>query len=104
MESLSLEQPQKVMLKQKGKTVSIKCEVTGLGSGSYVHWYHKKDHGTLKRLMYISYSGTATSEAKDIVSEINGNSYGIKLKTTTDDHAGMYYCASWDGSHSERTR
>lgn len=103
MESLSLKQSQKVLVKQKGKSVSFKCEVTGLGSGNFVHWYHKKDRGTFKRLLYISHSGTATSDAKEFVSEKIGDSYGIKLKTTTDDRAGVYYCACWDGSHSERT-
>uniref|UniRef100_A0A671QLN2 T cell receptor gamma variable 5 n=1 Tax=Sinocyclocheilus anshuiensis TaxID=1608454 RepID=A0A671QLN2_9TELE len=101
--SLSLKQPQKVLVKQKGKSVSFKCEVKDLGSSNYVHWYHKKDGETFKRLLYISHSGIATNEAKDIVSEKNGNSYGIKLKETKEEHAGMYYCACWDGSHSERT-
>ncbi len=104
MESLSLKQSQKVSVKQKGKSVSFKCEVTGLGSGNFVHWYYrKKEDEPLKRLLYISHSGTATSDAKEFVSEKVGNSYGIKLKTTTDDHTGIYYCACWDGSHSERT-
>ena len=102
MEGLSLKQDQKVLVKVKGKTVSFKCEVTGLSSGGFVHWYHKKDGETFKRLLYISESGTATTEAKDFVSEKSGKSYGIKLKETKEEHAGMYYCACWDGSHSER--
>lgn len=102
MEGLSLNQNQKVLVKLKGKTVSFRCEVTGLGSNNYVHWYHKKDGETFKRLLYITASGTATTEAKDFVSEKIGNSYGIKLKETKEEHAGMYYCACWDGSHSER--
>lgn len=101
MEGLSLNQPQKVLIKVKGKTVSFRCEVTGLSTG-YVHWYHKKDGGTFKRLLYISESGGITSEAKEFASEKTGNSYGIKLKEIKEDHAGMYYCASWESGHSER--
>lgn len=99
---MSLNQPQKVLIKVKGKTVSFRCEVTGLGSDNYVHWYQKKVGETFKRILYISHSGVATSEASDFVSEKNGNSYGIKLKEIKEDHAGTYYCACWDGSHSER--
>lgn len=88
-------------MKVKGKTASFRCEVTGLGSSNYVHWY-KKVGGTFKRLLYISQSGVATSEAKEIVAEKNGNSYGIKLKEIKEDHAGMYYCACWESGHSER--
>ncbi|XP_039533764.1 immunoglobulin kappa light chain-like isoform X43 [Pimephales promelas] len=98
VEGLSLNQNQKVLVKLKGKTVTFRCEVTGLGSGNFVHWYHKKDGETFKRLLYISKSGIATSEAKDFVSEKIGNSYGIKLKETKEEHAGMYYCACWDGN------
>ncbi|CAM4591374.1 unnamed protein product [Leuciscus chuanchicus] len=100
VEGLSLDQNQKVLVKLKGKTVSFRCEVTGLGTSNYVHWYLKKDGETFKRLLYISASGTATIEAKDFVSEKIGNSYGIKLKETKEEHAGMYYCACWDGSHN----
>lgn len=102
VEGLSLTQSQKVFVKLKGKTVSFKCEVSGLGSTNFVHWYHKKDGETLKRLLYISHAGTATGEATDFVSEKIGNSYGIKLKEIKEEHAGIYYCAAWDGSHSER--
>ncbi|KAK7159314.1 hypothetical protein R3I94_005599 [Phoxinus phoxinus] len=104
VEGLSLNQNQKFLVKLKGKTVSFRCEVTGLNSGNVVHWYHKKDGDKFKRLLYISESGVATSEAKDFVSEKIGNSYGIKLKETKEEHAGMYYCAcwEWDGNHSER--
>ncbi|KAK7163199.1 hypothetical protein R3I93_007288 [Phoxinus phoxinus] len=102
VEGLSLNQNQNFLVKLKGKTVSFRCEVTGLTSGNVVHWYHKKDGDTFKRLLYISESGVATSEAKDFVSEKIGNSYGIKLKETKEEHAGMYYCACWEGNHSER--
>ncbi|XP_039533763.1 immunoglobulin lambda-1 light chain-like isoform X42 [Pimephales promelas] len=102
VEGLSLNQNQKVLVKLKGKTVTFRCEVTGLGSGNFVHWYHKKDGETFKRLLYISKSGIATSEAKDFVSEKIGNSYGIKLKETKEEHAGMYYCACWDGGLIKR--
>ncbi|ROL44578.1 Immunoglobulin lambda-1 light chain [Anabarilius grahami] len=101
VEGLSLKQPQKVLIKVKGKTVSFKCEVTGLGSGGFVHWYHKKVGGTFKRLLYMTESGVITSEAKEFASEKTGNSYGIKLKEIKEEHAGMYYCASWDGSHMD---
>ncbi|ROL44577.1 Immunoglobulin lambda variable 1-36 [Anabarilius grahami] len=100
VEGLSLKQPQKVLIKVKGKTVSFKCEVTDLGSNNFVHWYHKKVGGTFKRLLYISDSGVASSEASDFVSEKIGNSYGIKLKEIKEEHAGMYYCASWESSHT----
>uniref|UniRef100_A0A8C2DW04 Ig-like domain-containing protein n=1 Tax=Cyprinus carpio TaxID=7962 RepID=A0A8C2DW04_CYPCA len=63
VESLSLTQTQKVLLKQKGKSVSFTCEVEGLGSSNFVHWYHKKDGETFKRILYISESGSATTEA-----------------------------------------
>ncbi|XP_048018470.1 immunoglobulin lambda-1 light chain-like [Megalobrama amblycephala] len=99
VEGLSLNQPQKVLIKVKGKTVSFRCEVTGLSSGGYVHWYQKKVGETFKRKLYISHSGVATSEAKEYASEKTGNSYGIKLKEIKEDHAGTYYCACWDGSH-----
>uniref|UniRef100_A0A9J8A4D3 T-cell receptor gamma, type unspecified n=1 Tax=Cyprinus carpio carpio TaxID=630221 RepID=A0A9J8A4D3_CYPCA len=96
VESLKLEQTKKVWVKQKGKSVSFECEVEGLGSGNFVHWYHKKNNGTFKRILYISKSGTATSEATDVVADKKGDSYGIKLSIRDDEQAGMYYCASWD--------
>uniref|UniRef100_A0A8C2DTQ9 Ig-like domain-containing protein n=1 Tax=Cyprinus carpio TaxID=7962 RepID=A0A8C2DTQ9_CYPCA len=99
---LSLTQTQKVLLKQKGKSVSFTCEVEGLGSSNFVHWYHKKDGETFKRILYISESGSATTEATGFTAEKKGKSYGIKLNTIRDEHAGMYYCASWDGSHNRK--
>lgn len=95
---LTLKQTKKVWVKQKSKSVSFECEVTDLSSGGYVHWYHKKDDGTFKRILYISESGTATTEVKHIAADKKGNSYGMKLSIKEDDDAGMYYCASWDGS------
>uniref|UniRef100_A0A8C1M3W0 T cell receptor gamma variable 5 n=1 Tax=Cyprinus carpio TaxID=7962 RepID=A0A8C1M3W0_CYPCA len=103
MTSTSLNQTQKVLVKQKGKSVSFTCEVKGLASGGFVHWYHKKDGETFKRILYISESGTATTEATGFTAEKKGKSYGIKLNTIRDEQAGMYYCASWEGSHSETT-
>uniref|UniRef100_A0A8C2ANI7 T cell receptor gamma variable 5 n=1 Tax=Cyprinus carpio TaxID=7962 RepID=A0A8C2ANI7_CYPCA len=103
VESLSLKQSKKVEVKLKGKSVSFTCEVEGLASGNFVHWYHKKDGETFKRLLYTSKSGTATTEAKGFATQKTGNLYGIKIITISDEHAGMYYCASWDGSHSETT-
>ncbi|XP_051553260.1 immunoglobulin lambda-1 light chain-like isoform X2 [Myxocyprinus asiaticus] len=101
VEGLTLNQPQKVLVKQTGKTVSFKCEVNGLGNDNYVHWYQKKDGETFKRLLYISASGKVSGEAKDFVGEKNGNSYDIKLKGIKDEHAGVYYCACWDGSNKK---
>uniref|UniRef100_A0A9J7XHY0 T-cell receptor gamma, type unspecified n=1 Tax=Cyprinus carpio carpio TaxID=630221 RepID=A0A9J7XHY0_CYPCA len=102
VESVSLNQTQKVLVKQKGKSVSFTCEVKGLASGGFVHWYHKKDGETFKRILYISESGTATTEATGFTAEKKGKSYGIKLNTIRDEQAGMYYCASWEGSHNKK--
>ncbi|KAI7809747.1 T-cell receptor gamma [Triplophysa rosa] len=103
VEGLTLEQSKKVWVKSTGKSVSFICKVTGLDSDDYVHWYHKKDGGTFKRLLYISESGSPTIEAKEFAAEKNGNSYEIKLHGIKKEHAGVYYCASWeyDGSHSD---
>ncbi|KAI7809745.1 T-cell receptor gamma [Triplophysa rosa] len=101
VEGLTLEQSKKVWVKSTGKSVSFICKVTGLNSGNYVHWYHKKDGGTLKRFLYISESGSPTIEAKEFAAEKNGNSYEIKINGIKKEHAGVYYCASWDASHSD---
>lgn len=96
VEGLTLKQSKKIWVKPIGKSVIFKCEVTDL-STTYVHWYHKKDGGTFKRLLYISQSGSPI-EAKDFVAEKNGNSYDIKLNVIKKEHAGVYYCACWDDS------
>ncbi|KAI7809746.1 T-cell receptor gamma [Triplophysa rosa] len=101
VDSVTIKQNQKIWIKPIGKTVFFKCEVTGLGASNYVHWYHKKDGGTFKRLLYISESGSPTIEAKEFAAEKNGNSYDIKLSVIKKEHAGVYYCAYWDGSHDE---
>lgn len=97
---MTLKQDLKFWIKLPTKSVTFKCEVTE-GNPSYVHWYHKKDGGTFNRVLYISKSGVATIEAKDFKAEKKGNSYELKINAIKKEHAGVFYCACWDGSHSE---
>ncbi|KAI4903385.1 hypothetical protein NFI96_006057, partial [Prochilodus magdalenae] len=51
---LTLEQRDFSWTKQRGKRANIKCTVTGLQSGDYVHWYQQKDGEAPKRILYVN--------------------------------------------------
>uniref|UniRef100_A0A8C2DUX8 Ig-like domain-containing protein n=1 Tax=Cyprinus carpio TaxID=7962 RepID=A0A8C2DUX8_CYPCA len=59
---VTLDQSPKVLVRGEGKTIFLPCNVTGLGSSDYIHWYQVKDGQAPSRLLYISQGGT-TAEA-----------------------------------------
>ena len=106
---LTLEQRDFSWKKQRGKRANIKCTVTGLQSGDYVHWYQQKDGEAPKRILYVNQDGTSTvrdanhPEANDFTVELqNKIDYVLRVKELKSSHSGVYYCACWDrSSHSE---
>ncbi|KAJ8272919.1 hypothetical protein GJAV_G00094980 [Gymnothorax javanicus] len=72
---LSLLQRDLSLTRREDGTAIISCEVSGLGSNNYVHWYQKKDEEPFRRLLYISYGGikshdsSLTDEEKKIISK-----------------------------------
>ncbi|XP_061109381.1 immunoglobulin lambda-1 light chain-like isoform X2 [Conger conger] len=75
-------------------TVEFPCKVSGLSSGNYIHWYHKKEGGTLERVLCITSSGSIldTIDKKNI----QNSKYDLKILSVEEKHAGIYYCAYWD--------
>ncbi|KAL1280470.1 hypothetical protein QQF64_015070 [Cirrhinus molitorella] len=105
---VTLDQGAKVLVKTKGKTVYLPCKADGLGSSDYIHWYQLKDGKAPSRLLYISERGVVTPdtnnpEAKDFTVD-KAKLYDLKLSTTQESHAAVYFCAYWDTSsgHSEK--
>uniref|UniRef100_A0A8B9GNN4 T cell receptor gamma variable 5 n=1 Tax=Astyanax mexicanus TaxID=7994 RepID=A0A8B9GNN4_ASTMX len=76
---------------------------------NYVHWYQQKDGEALKRILYVNKQATSTvhdpnhPEAKDFsVTLEKGDNYVLKVGSVKLNHAGVYYCAVWTSSHSEK--
>ncbi|KAI5104036.1 hypothetical protein C0J45_5662 [Silurus meridionalis] len=90
------------MTKEKGKSVYISCEVTGL-STDYVHWYQKKEDEAFKRILYAKKNSKPVPEtnhpdAKDFDVLTQNNNYDLKITNVKKRHSGVYYCASWDST------
>ncbi|KAI4883297.1 hypothetical protein NFI96_007274 [Prochilodus magdalenae] len=106
---VTVQQPDFSWTKQKGKRAYIKCKVTGLDDGEYVHWYQQKDGEALKRILYVNKEATSTvrdtdhPEAKDFAVQLeNVNEYVLRVNAVKLIHSGVYYCACWEyvsGSH-----
>ncbi|XP_053089521.1 uncharacterized protein LOC113540012 [Pangasianodon hypophthalmus] len=104
---LTLEQKDLSMTKEEGKTVYISCNVTGLSSSDYVHWYQKKEGEGLTRILYIK-SGSQESvpdadnlEAKNFGVRVQSDNYDLKIVNLKKSHSAVYYCAAWDSTHSD---
>ncbi|KAG7329929.1 hypothetical protein KOW79_006151 [Hemibagrus wyckioides] len=103
---VTLEQKDLSLTKGEGKTVFISCKVTGLDSDNYVHWYQKKDGEALTRILYVKSGGSLIpdanfKEAKDFSLRIQADNYDLKIANLKKSHSAVYYCASWDSSHSD---
>ncbi|KAI4883795.1 hypothetical protein NFI96_009159 [Prochilodus magdalenae] len=72
---LTVNQPEFLFMKQKGKRAYISCTVTDLTT-SYVHWYQQKDGEALKRILYVNKEATSIvhnsdhPEAKDFTVQL----------------------------------
>lgn len=108
MLGVKLTQSDLSMTKQKGKTVHIICEVTDLSTNNYVHWYQKKDGEALTRIMYVKKGSQEPvhdanhPEAKDFKMRIQSDNYDLKIQILKESHSGVYYCASWEYTQSEK--
>ncbi|KAK3566823.1 hypothetical protein QTP86_004578 [Hemibagrus guttatus] len=102
-----LEQKDLSLTKEKGKTIHISCEVTGLNT-DYVHWYQKKDgEEALKRILYVKKGSPLVPdnthpESGDFKVRMQSDNYDLKIEILKEIHSGVYYCASWEGNHSDR--
>ncbi|KAI5627903.1 hypothetical protein C0J50_3169, partial [Silurus asotus] len=90
------------MTKEKGNSVYIRCEVTGLGT-DYVHWYQKKEDEAFKRILYARKNSKPVPETnhpdvKDFDVLTQNNNYDLKITNLKKRHSGVYYCASWDST------
>ncbi|KAG9273969.1 hypothetical protein AMEX_G10761 [Astyanax mexicanus] len=107
----TVEQTELFWTKSLNKRAYISCKVTGLQSNNYVHWYQQKDGEALKRILYVNKDASSTvrdpnhPEAKDFSVTLEkgdaGDNYVLKVGSVKLNHAGVYYCAVWTGSHSE---
>ncbi|KAI4883797.1 hypothetical protein NFI96_031425, partial [Prochilodus magdalenae] len=61
---LTVNQPELLWMKQKGKRAYISCTVTDLTT-SYVHWYQQKDGEALKRILYVNKEATSIAHNSD---------------------------------------
>uniref|UniRef100_A0A8B9GQV9 T cell receptor gamma variable 5 n=1 Tax=Astyanax mexicanus TaxID=7994 RepID=A0A8B9GQV9_ASTMX len=83
-------------VKTEGKSVYIDCRVIDLTT-DYIHWYQQKDGEAMTRILYIKHDDfSVTLEKGDA-----GDNYVLKVGSMKLNHAGVYYCAVWTGSHSE---
>ncbi|KAB5579591.1 hypothetical protein PHYPO_G00196750 [Pangasianodon hypophthalmus] len=101
---VKLEQKDLSMTKEEGKSVYISCSVTDL-SRDYVHWYQKKEGEALTRILYVE-SGSKPvhdnhPDAKDFDVRIKSGNYDLKIANPKKSHSAVYYCASWDSTHSD---
>ncbi|XP_061111953.1 immunoglobulin lambda-1 light chain-like [Conger conger] len=82
-------------------SVEFSCKVSGMTSSDYIHWYHKKEGGTLNRVLLIDSSGSSKSDTTDNDNIKKGSTKnGLKISSVEKKHAGIYYCAYYD-SHSD---
>ncbi|KAL7879886.1 hypothetical protein SRHO_G00021400 [Serrasalmus rhombeus] len=100
----TVEQPELSWTKQTTKRAYIKCKVTGLSDGNYVHWYQQKDGEALKRILYVQKDGSSpvrSAGAEDFTVELQNYDYVLRVKDLKLSHSGVYYCACWvSGNHS----
>lgn len=91
-----------------GKKVSFSCG-TSQCSGSYVHWYQKKDGDKFRVILHINIrTGEVKSDynhaqRKDFSAVKNENSCELEINAVSLVHSAIYYCSCAQSSHSDKT-
>lgn len=91
-----------------GKKVSFSCG-TAQCSGSYVHWYQKKDGDKFRVILHINIrTGEVNSDynhaqKKDFSAVKNENSCELEINAVSLVHSAIYYCSCAQSSHSDKT-
>lgn len=87
-----------------GKKVSFSCG-TSQCSGSYVHWYQKKDGDKFRVILHINIrTGEVKSDynhaqKKDFSAVKNENSCELEINAVSLVHSAIYYCSCAQSSH-----
>lgn len=90
-----------------GKKVSFSCG-TAQCSGSYVHWYQKKDGDKFRVILHINIrTGEVNSDynhaqKKDFSAVKNENSCELEINAVSLVHSAIYYCSCAQSSHSDK--
>ncbi|XP_039462988.1 uncharacterized protein LOC120436291 [Oreochromis aureus] len=90
-----------------GKKVSFSCG-TAQCSGSYVHWYQKKDDDKFRVILHINVrTGEVDSDynhaqKKDFSAVKNENSCELEINAVSLVHSAIYYCCCAQSSHSDK--
>uniref|UniRef100_A0A3Q4HIG5 Ig-like domain-containing protein n=1 Tax=Neolamprologus brichardi TaxID=32507 RepID=A0A3Q4HIG5_NEOBR len=89
-----------------GKKVSFSCG-TAQCSGSYVHWYQKKDGDKFRVILHINMrTGEVNSDynhaqKKDFSAVKNENSCELEINAVSLVHSAIYYCSCAQSSHRD---
>uniref|UniRef100_A0A669DPV2 Ig-like domain-containing protein n=1 Tax=Oreochromis niloticus TaxID=8128 RepID=A0A669DPV2_ORENI len=89
-----------------GKKVSFSCG-TAQCSGSYVHWYQKKDDDKFRVILHINVrTGEVDSDynhaqKKDFSAVKNENSCELEINAVSLVHSAIYYCCCAQSSHRD---
>ncbi|KAI4883296.1 hypothetical protein NFI96_007273, partial [Prochilodus magdalenae] len=103
---LTLEQRDFSWTKQRGKRANIKCTVTGLQSGDYVHWYQQKDGEAPKRILYVNKDvavlGVTVEQSELLWTKPAGNKVYISCKVTGLTTEYVHWYQQKDGEALKR--
>ncbi|KAI4885903.1 hypothetical protein NFI96_024393 [Prochilodus magdalenae] len=93
---LTVNQPEFLFMKQKGKRAHISCKVTDMTT-SYVHWYQQKDGEALKRILYVNKDDTSIvhnsdhPEAKDFTVQLEKNNVKVAVLGVTVEQSELIW-------------
>ncbi|KAI4885902.1 hypothetical protein NFI96_005621, partial [Prochilodus magdalenae] len=102
----TLEQPELLWTKQRGKRIYIRCKVTGLQSDNYVHWYQQKDGEALKRILYVNQDvavlGVTVEQSELLWTKPAGKRVYISCKVTGLTTGYVHWYQQKDGEAPKR--
>ncbi|KPP59477.1 hypothetical protein Z043_122600 [Scleropages formosus] len=102
-------QDQISLTRSSGKTVAIRCKVSGLNADDYIDWYQKKEGEPFKRILYIKNDGSALTrdpahpQNRDFSADKTGGLQYLRMSAVKPEHSGTYYCTYWKSHSSTET-
>jgi len=100
--------PDRVMIKTKGRTAVITCQVdSSTLQSSALHWYRAQSGGAFQRLIYFDAGSTKAKidgdNKKKYAGSVRNDQVSLTISTLTLQDTGSYYCALYTGDNTVLT-
>ncbi|XP_047704705.1 uncharacterized protein LOC125160118 [Prionailurus viverrinus] len=102
-----LEQPELSISRARGKSAHISCKMSTEVIDRAIHWYRQKpdqeiEHLTLVSTQPVRVSLGGKSDKLEASKNAHTSTATLKINFLEQEDEAMYFCASWDWSHSTR--